>query len=76
MDPKKMLSKEISAKVRGYISEQVVSEKVDQFFKHGNAFLLLELVSLRREVESLREELQYQKSKRNTLRSLRAHANQ
>jgi len=68
MDSKKMLSKEIYAKVRGHISEQAVSEKVEQFFKHGNAFLLLELVSLRREVESLREELQCQRSKRNTLR--------
>ncbi len=61
MDPKKLLSKEISAKVRGQISEQTVTEKVDQFFKHGNTFLLLELVSLRREVESLREELQHQR---------------
>ncbi len=68
-----MLSKEISAKVKGHISEQTVNEKVDQFFKHGNTFLLLELVSLRREVESLREELQYQrKSKRRS--SLRALA--
>jgi len=69
MDPKKMLSKEISGKVKGHISEQAVYDKVEQFFKHGNAFLLLELVSLRREVESLREELQYQRSKRNSLRS-------
>jgi len=71
MDPKKLLSKEISAKFRDQISEQTVTEKVDQFFKHGNTFLLLELVSLRREVESLREELQYQRnSKRNSLRTL------
>jgi hypothetical protein len=71
MNPKKLLSKEISAKVRGQISEKTVNEKVDQFFKHGNTFLLLELVSLRREVECLREELQYQRnSKRNSLRAL------
>jgi hypothetical protein len=71
MDPKKLLTKEISAEVRGCISEQIVSEKVDQFFKHGNTFLLLELVSLRREVESLREELRIQKdNKRNSLRTL------
>jgi hypothetical protein len=70
MDPKKLLMKEISAKFRGHVSEQTISEKVDQFFKHGNTFLLLELVSLRREVESLREELQYQrKSKQNSLRA-------
>jgi hypothetical protein len=71
MDPKKMLSKEISAKVRGQISEQTVTEKVDQFFKHGNTFLLLELVTLRKEVESLRKELQHQReNKRSSLRSL------
>jgi hypothetical protein len=71
MDPKKMLSKEIAAKVRGHISEQTVSEMVDQFFRHGNTFLLLELMSLRREVESLREELQHQReSKRSSLRKL------
>ena len=66
-----MLSKEIAAKVRDHISEQTVSEKVDQFFRHGNTFLLLELMNLRKEVESLREELQNQReSKRQS--SLRA----
>lgn len=66
-----MLSKEIAAKVSDHISEQTVSEKVDQFFRHGNTFLLLELMSLRKEVESLREELQNQReSKRQS--SLRA----
>jgi hypothetical protein len=71
MDPKKMLTKEITAKVRGCISEQTVTETVDQFFKHGNTFLLLELVSLRGEVESLREELRIQRdNKRNSLRAL------
>jgi hypothetical protein len=70
MDPKKLLTKEISSKFRGHFSEQTVSEKVDQFFKHGITFLLLELVSLRREVESLREELQLQRNKRNSLRAL------
>lgn len=66
-----MLSKEIVAKVKGHISEQTVSEMVDQFFRHGNTFLLLELMNLRREVESLREELQHQReSKRSSLRKL------
>ncbi|TET24423.1 MAG: hypothetical protein E3J73_08280 [Candidatus Bathyarchaeum sp.] len=64
MDPKKMLSKEITAKVRGYISEETVSETVDQFFRHGNTFLLLELMSLRMEVKSLREELQSQRERK------------
>ena len=71
MNTKKLLSKEISARVRGQISEQTVSEKVDQFFKHGNTFLLLELMNLRREVKSLREEVQYyRKNKQKSLRAL------
>ena len=59
-----MLSKEISANVRGHISEETVSETVDQFFRHGNTFLLFELMSLRREVKSLREELQSQRERK------------
>jgi hypothetical protein len=58
MNPKKMLSKEIAQKVKGHISEETVSDIVDQFFRHGNTFLLLELMCLRNEVKSLREELQ------------------
>ena len=65
MNPKKMLSKEITSKVNGQISEQTVTEKVDQFFKHGNTFLLMELMSLRREVQSLREELEQQREQKN-----------
>ena len=66
-----MLSKEITSKVRGQISEQTVTEKVDQFFKHGNTFLLMELMNLRREVQSLREELEQQRESKKQ-RSLRA----
>ena len=67
-----MLSKEIAAKVRGHISEQTVSEMVDHFFRHGNTFLLLELMNLRKEVESLREELHQRENKRSSLRTLLA----
>jgi hypothetical protein len=70
MDPKKMLSKELAAKVGGHISEQTVSEMVDHFFRHGNTFLLLELVNLRKEVESLREELHQSDDKQSSLRKL------
>jgi hypothetical protein len=71
MDPKKMLSKEIAHKVRGHLSEETVSEMVNQFFRHGNTFLLLELIYLRSEVKSLREELQNrQDNKASTLREL------
>jgi hypothetical protein len=72
MNSKKMLSKEITSKVRGQISEQTVTEKVDQFFKHGNTFLLMELMNLRREVQSLREEFEQQKEskKQSALRAM------
>jgi hypothetical protein len=70
MDPKRMLSKELAAKVRGHISEQTVSEMVDHFFMHGNTFLLLELMNLRKEVESLREELSQRENKRSSLHTL------
>jgi hypothetical protein len=69
MDPKKMLSKELAAKV-GHISERTVSEMVDHFFMHGNTFLLLELMNLRKEVESLREELSQRENKRSSLHTL------
>ena len=66
-----MLSKEIAYKVRGHMSEETVSELVDQFFRYGNTFLLLELIYLRSEVKSLREELQHrQDTKASTLREL------
>jgi len=65
-----MLSKEIAAKVGGHISEQTVSEMVDHFFRHGNTFLLLELMNLRKEVESLREELHQSDDKQSSLRKL------
>ena len=64
MDPKKMLSKEITAKVRGHISEETVSETVEHFFRYGNTFLLFELMRLRRDVKSLREELQSQRERK------------
>jgi len=70
MDPKKMLSKELAAKVGGQFSEQTVSEIVDHFFRHGNTFLLLELVNLKKEVESLKQQLHQKDSKQNTLRKL------
>jgi hypothetical protein len=70
MNSKKMLSKEIAAKLRGHISEQTVSESVEQFFTHGNTFLLLELINLKSEIKSLREELEHRRNKANSLRAL------
>ena len=65
-----MLSKELAAKVKGQISERTISEMVEHFFRHGTTFLLLEVINLRKEVESLREELHQSDHKKDTLRKL------
>ena len=65
-----MLAKELAAKVKDQISEETVSEMVEHFFRHGNTFLFLELLNLRKEVESLREELQQSDNKQKTLSKL------
>jgi len=61
MNPKEILSKEISSKVGYKISEQAISEKVNQFIRHGNLFLLFEVMSLRKDIERLKEEIQHQR---------------
>lgn len=71
MNPKEILSKEISNKVGGKISEQTIYEKVDQFARRGNLFLLFEVISLRKEIERLKEEIQNQ---RNSKRRKSVHA--
>jgi len=71
MDPKEILSKEICDKVGDKISEQTVSEKVSQFVRHGNVFLLFEIMSLRKEIARLKEEIQHQ---RNSERRKSVHA--
>ena len=71
MNPKETLSKEISNKVGGKISEQTIYEKVDQFARRGNLFLLFEVISLRKEIERLKEEIQNQ---RNIKRRKSVHA--
>jgi len=71
MHPKKLLAKEIAAKLRGHIDEKTVSENVEQFFRCGNAFLLLEIMNLKSEIKSLREELEHRKdTKADTLRAM------
>ena len=39
------------------VSKQTLEEKINQFAKYGSLFLFAELMSLRRELERLREEL-------------------
>jgi hypothetical protein len=63
MNPKEILSKEISDKIGGKISEQTIYEKVDQFSRRGNLFLLFELMNLRKEIEGLKEEIQNQRNR-------------
>ena len=58
MDHKEMLLEEVFEKVGDKMTKQAVAEKVDQFLKFGNVFLLFEVVSLRGEIEKLREEIQ------------------
>lgn len=61
MDPKEILSKEISGKVGDKINKQTIREKVDNFVRHGNMFLLFEVINLRKEIESLKEEIKHQR---------------
>lgn len=58
MNHKEMLLEEVFTKVGDKISKQTVAEKVSQFLKFGNVFLLFEVMSLRKEIEKLREEIQ------------------
>jgi len=58
MNHKEMLLEEVFEKVGDKMSKQAVAEKVGQFLKFGNVFLLFEVVSLRGEIEKLREEIQ------------------
>lgn len=57
MDPKEILLKEIFDRVGDKVSEQTVAEKVNQFVRYGNVFLLFEVMSLRKEIERIKEEI-------------------
>lgn len=50
-------------RVGNKIGEQNVSEKVDQFIKYGNVFLLFEMMHLMKEIETIKEENQALKTK-------------
>lgn len=62
MNSKEILLKEISSKVGYKINEQTISEKVNQFIKNGNLFLLFEVLSLRKDIERLKEEIEHQRT--------------
>jgi hypothetical protein len=57
LDCKQLLLEELSAMVGDKVSRQTLEEKIDQFAKYGSLFLFAELMSLRRELEKLKEEL-------------------
>ena len=56
MNPKAALLREMFAQVGDAVNEQTLSEKIDHFMKYGNVFLFFEIMSLRKEIERLREE--------------------
>lgn len=57
MNSKEILLREMFDKVGDTLSEQTVSDKVSQFMKYGNVFLLFEVMSLRKEIERIKEQI-------------------
>lgn len=57
MNQEEILLTEMLKKVGDTISEETIAEKVSQFIKYGNVFLLFELMSLRKEIEMIKEEI-------------------
>jgi polyhydroxyalkanoate synthesis regulator phasin len=57
MNPKEVLLKEMLEKVGDKISEQTISEKINQFLKSSNMFLLFEVMSLKKEIERIKEDV-------------------
>lgn len=57
MNPKEVLLKEILEKIGDKISEQTISENISHFLKSGNMFLLFEVMSLKKEIERIKEDI-------------------
>jgi len=57
MNTKEILLKELSDRIGDKIGEQTIAEKVNQFVKYGPVFLLFEVMSLRKEIEKIKEEV-------------------
>jgi len=57
MNQEEILLTEMLKKVGDRISEEIVTEKVSQFIKYGNVFLLFEVMSLRKEIQRIKEEI-------------------
>ena len=57
MNQEEILLTEMLKEVGDSISEETVAEKVKQFIKYGNVFLFFEMMSLRKEIERIKEEI-------------------
>jgi len=57
MNPKEALLKEMLEKMGDKISEQTITEHISHFLKSGNMFLLFEVMSLRKEIEIIKENM-------------------
>lgn len=52
-----MLLRDVLEKVGDRLSEETVAEKVRHFFKYGNVFLFFEVMSLRKEIDKIKEQI-------------------
>ncbi|HUV98085.1 MAG TPA: hypothetical protein VMW14_01110 [Candidatus Paceibacterota bacterium] len=58
MSQKELFLKEVVKTVGDKVGEQPTSEKVEQFAKHGNLYLFFEVITLRKEIERLKKEVE------------------
>lgn len=58
LDQEEILIKSLLKNVGDKISKARVTEKVSNFCRFGNVFLLFELMNLSKEIENIREEIQ------------------
>ncbi len=57
MSQKELFLKEVVQKIGNNVGDQSTTEKVEQFAKHGTLFLFFEVISLRKELERLKQEV-------------------
>jgi hypothetical protein len=58
LNHKQLLLRDVLEKVGDTLSEETVAEKVTQFCKHGNIFIFFEVMSLRKEIDRMRAQIQ------------------
>ncbi len=57
LKPKQMLLRDILESVGDSLHPETVATKVTQYCKHGNIFLFCEVMTLRKELEKMREQI-------------------